>query len=292
MKAPLLPLCALVAGCGGVSFPATANGRGRRRPRSTARRASPSPTTSRTRCRSSPPTAAARTSAPCPSATTPSSSRGRTIWPRRPTGNSSTTTFSNYVPGTGSGPHGAHGTGNVPGSLVKLDARTYEPLGEALVSKQPRRHHPVGRRQARLCLALRHRRRVQALSTPGATEDEADSPVAIIDTTTMTRLSLTQVCAEGARRGALRRRQDALRHLCAPRSARRRRRLRSRASDGDRAACRSARRRTSWPGPQPSYGPYALTVIARRRHGVDLGQQLGRCARLRSEDGGDGSERA
>ena len=36
-----------------------------------------------------------------------------------------------------------------------------------------------------------------ALSTPGATEEPAYSPVAIVDTTTMTRLSLTQVCAEG-----------------------------------------------------------------------------------------------
>src|SRR6185503_16349199 len=30
--------------------------------------------------------------------------------------------LSNYVPGTGSGPHGSHGTGTVPGSLVKIDA--------------------------------------------------------------------------------------------------------------------------------------------------------------------------
>src|SRR3954463_13515022 len=45
--------------------------------------------------------------------------------------------LSNYVPGTGSGPHGSHGTGMVPGSLVKLDAATNEKVGEVLVDRSP-----------------------------------------------------------------------------------------------------------------------------------------------------------
>src|SRR5215471_11790392 len=45
--------------------------------------------------------------------------------------------LSNYVPGTGSGPHGSHGTGMVPGSLVKLDARTNTKVGEVLVDRSP-----------------------------------------------------------------------------------------------------------------------------------------------------------
>src|SRR6185312_11001395 len=45
--------------------------------------------------------------------------------------------LSNYVPGTGSGPHGSHGTGTVPGSLVKLDAATNEKIAEVLVDRSP-----------------------------------------------------------------------------------------------------------------------------------------------------------
>ena len=39
--------------------------------------------------------------------------------------------LSNYVVNGGSGPHGAHGTGTVPGYLVKLDVRTGRPLAQA-----------------------------------------------------------------------------------------------------------------------------------------------------------------
>ena len=45
--------------------------------------------------------------------------------------------LSNYVPGTGSGPHGSHGIGTVPGSLVKLDAATSGSVAEVLVDRSP-----------------------------------------------------------------------------------------------------------------------------------------------------------
>lgn len=45
--------------------------------------------------------------------------------------------LSNYVTGGGGGPHGAHGSGSVPGFLVKLDARTLRPLGQVLVDRSP-----------------------------------------------------------------------------------------------------------------------------------------------------------
>jgi len=45
--------------------------------------------------------------------------------------------LSNYVPGAGGGPHGAHGTGNVPGSLVRVDPVTMQRRGEALVDRNP-----------------------------------------------------------------------------------------------------------------------------------------------------------
>ena len=45
--------------------------------------------------------------------------------------------LSNYVPGSGTGPHGSHGSGTVPGSLLKLDAVTGEKLGEAALDRNP-----------------------------------------------------------------------------------------------------------------------------------------------------------
>src|SRR5437016_2939092 len=39
--------------------------------------------------------------------------------------------LSNYVPGSGTGPHGSHGLGTVPGSLLALDARNGAKIAEA-----------------------------------------------------------------------------------------------------------------------------------------------------------------
>ncbi len=104
--------------------------------------------------------------------------------------------LSNYVPGSGTGPHGAHGTGTVPGSLVKLDARTYQPLGEVLVSRSP--GDVILSADGKLAFVSHYDLvAVQtALSTAGATEESAYSDLAIVDTATMTRLSLTPVCVE------------------------------------------------------------------------------------------------
>jgi DNA-binding beta-propeller fold protein YncE len=102
--------------------------------------------------------------------------------------------LSNYVPGTGSGPHGSHGTGTVPGSLVKLDARTGEKLGETLVDKSP---GDVILNKAGTLAYVTHYdliRLTQTLTTGGPPES-AFSPLAIVDTASMTRLSLLAVCA-------------------------------------------------------------------------------------------------
>jgi DNA-binding beta-propeller fold protein YncE len=102
--------------------------------------------------------------------------------------------LSNYVPGTGSGPHGSHGTGTVPGSLVKLDAATQEKVAEVLVDRSPGdvvlshdgkyafvSHYDLLRLQAAL---------VSGMGLP----ESAYSALAIVDTDTMTRVSLTPVC--------------------------------------------------------------------------------------------------
>jgi DNA-binding beta-propeller fold protein YncE len=101
--------------------------------------------------------------------------------------------LSNYVPGTGSGPHGSHGTGNAPGSLVKLDARTQEKVTEVLVDRSPGdvilsvdgktayvSHYDLLRLQQQLAQNL--------------PETAAYSKVAIVDTATMQRLAMIPVC--------------------------------------------------------------------------------------------------
>ena len=89
--------------------------------------------------------------------------------------------LSNYVPGTGSGPHGSHGTGTVPGSLVKLDAATGEKVGRGAGRSQPRRRDPLDGRQARLRDALRSPAPAGA-AAEGRPAGDGYSDVAIVDT--------------------------------------------------------------------------------------------------------------
>jgi len=102
--------------------------------------------------------------------------------------------LSNYVPGTGSGPHGSHGTGSVPGSLVKLDARTNENVGEVLVDRSP--GDVILSRDGKYAFVSHYDllRVISALASGTGLPESAYSAVAIVDTTTMTRLSLTPVC--------------------------------------------------------------------------------------------------
>lgn len=102
--------------------------------------------------------------------------------------------LSNYVPGTGSGPHGSHGTGTVPGSLVKLDAATSEELGEVLVDRSP--GDVILTKDGRYAFVSHYDLlRLQSALTSGmGLPDSAYSAVAIIDTQSMTRVSLTPVC--------------------------------------------------------------------------------------------------
>lgn len=101
--------------------------------------------------------------------------------------------LSNYVPGSGSGPHGSHGLGSVPGSVVKLDARTLEKLGETLVDKSP--GDIILSADGKLAYVTHYDLlKVTQVLTTGGSEEMAYSTLAIIDTATMTRLSLIPVC--------------------------------------------------------------------------------------------------
>lgn len=101
--------------------------------------------------------------------------------------------LSNYVPGTGSGPHGAHGLGTVPGSLIRVDARTGEKRGEALVDRSPGEVILSKDGQTAYVSHYDLLRLTQQLTTGGPPES-GYSAVAIVDTATMQRLALLPVC--------------------------------------------------------------------------------------------------
>ncbi len=93
--------------------------------------------------------------------------------------------FSNYAPGTGGGPHGAHGTGNVDGFLLEYDMQTHALVGKtelahnaAEVTMTADGHVLVSHFDLLLV-------EEQLASNPDATYDDLSSTVAIIDPTAM-----------------------------------------------------------------------------------------------------------
>src|SRR5262249_54789455 len=102
--------------------------------------------------------------------------------------------LSNYVPGTGTGPHGNHGTGTVPGSLVKLDALTNEKVGEALVDRSP--GDVILSQDGKYAFVSHYDllRLTSALTSGQGLPDSTFSDVAVVDTDTMTRIAMIPVC--------------------------------------------------------------------------------------------------
>jgi DNA-binding beta-propeller fold protein YncE len=110
-----------------------------------------------------------------------------------PDGNFLYVNLSNYVPGTGSGPHGSHGTGTVPGSLLKIDAKTSAELAEALVDRSP--GDVITNKDGTLAFVTHYDLlRLQAQLAAGDPPQKGWSDVAIIDTGSMERLSMIPVC--------------------------------------------------------------------------------------------------
>lgn len=101
--------------------------------------------------------------------------------------------LSNYVINGGSGPHGAHGTGTVPGYLVKLDARTGRPLARVLVDRSP---GDVIRSADDKLIFVSHYdlARLGDALTRGLPREQGYSSVAIIDAASIELLSMTPVC--------------------------------------------------------------------------------------------------
>lgn len=102
--------------------------------------------------------------------------------------------LSNNAPGTGSGPHGSHGSGNVPGSLVKLDAATQRTVSEVLVDRSP--GDVIVTRDGKYAFVTHYDLlRLKQQLVMGTPPETGYSALAIVDTDTMTRVSLTPVCA-------------------------------------------------------------------------------------------------
>jgi YVTN family beta-propeller protein len=101
--------------------------------------------------------------------------------------------LSNYVTNGGSGPHGAHGTGTVPGYLVKLDVQTGRQIAQVLVDRSPgdviRSHDDKFVYVSHYDLA-----RLTDALTRGLPQAQGYSDVAIVDAQSMQLLSMTPVC--------------------------------------------------------------------------------------------------
>ncbi len=101
--------------------------------------------------------------------------------------------LSNYVPGSGTGPHGSHGLGTTPGSLVKIDSATGAKIAEVLVDRSP--GDVILNTAGNLAYVSHYDLlRVQQYLMTGGDVAAANSGIAIIDTSSMTLLSLTLVC--------------------------------------------------------------------------------------------------
>lgn len=108
--------------------------------------------------------------------------------------------LSNYVLSGGSGPHGSHGTGSVPGYLVKLDVKSNLPVAEVLVDRSP--GDVIASADGRLLFVSHYDLgRLQSQLMRGAPEAEGYSSVFIIDADSLAVLSQTPVCPTGHGQG-------------------------------------------------------------------------------------------
>ncbi len=100
--------------------------------------------------------------------------------------------LSNFVPGSGSGPHGAHGTGTADGHALLVDVDSGDLLADVRVDRNPGdiRLTPDGKR-----LLVTHFDLLRITeATPGTPPADLASRLVIIDVATRTRLARVSVC--------------------------------------------------------------------------------------------------
>lgn len=97
------------------------------------------------------------------------------------------------VPGSGNGPHGAHGTGAVPGYVLKIRTSDAALVGSVRVDRSPGDLvlSPDG---STLYVSHFDTLRILEVAQAGGTDDEKRSAVAMIDTETMTVTAQVPVC--------------------------------------------------------------------------------------------------
>lgn len=101
--------------------------------------------------------------------------------------------ISNYVPGSGSGPHGVHGSGTAAGHVLKIRASDNLTIASARVDRNPGdvRLTPDGKR-----LVVTHfdLLRITEAVTSGAPPEAMDARMIIVDTDTMRITAEVKIC--------------------------------------------------------------------------------------------------
>src|SRR4030095_1127841 len=103
--------------------------------------------------------------------------------------------LSNYVPGSGSGPHGSHGSGDVKGYLLKYGTDTLELTDDVLVDRSPGdvRLTPD---ESYVLQSHFDMLRITEFLNPAAdaAPESPNSVLAVIDPQTLSRVAMIEMC--------------------------------------------------------------------------------------------------
>lgn len=110
-----------------------------------------------------------------------------------PDGSSYYVGISNYVPGSGSGPHGTHGAGTSDGYCLKLDSTTNRLIGSVRVDPNPG-DVIVSKDGRTLYQTHFDLLKITEAAKKGEPVDKMNSRMAIVDAETMTRKAMVTVC--------------------------------------------------------------------------------------------------
>jgi len=102
--------------------------------------------------------------------------------------------LSNDIPGAGGGPHGSHGNGSTPGFLLRIDAATMSLVDSIPVDRSPG-DIVLNRAGTRAYISHYDLKRITDALSRGEGPERMRANVAVVDTTTMTRLALLPTCA-------------------------------------------------------------------------------------------------